>query len=94
MSFDFLDATALVVYVLCAVTSFTCAVLLLRAYRAARARLLLWSGLCFAGFFVNAVLVIVHLRVVPATDLSVWRALPSVAGLACLLYGMIWEAER
>ena len=35
------------VYLLCFLTSFACAVLLLRSYRASLARLLLWSGLCF-----------------------------------------------
>jgi hypothetical protein len=88
------DDLALVVYVLCALTSLTCSVMLLRGYAASKMRLLLWSGLCFTGFFLNNVLLIVDVRLVPAVDLSVWRSLPSVLGLACLLYGMIWETER
>lgn len=86
-----LDTVALAVYLLCAVTSLLCAVLLLRSYRTSRVRLLLWSGLCFIGFFINAILVIVDVRVLPMTDLSVWRSLPTAVGLACLLYGMIFE---
>ena len=37
------------VYILGALTSLLCSVLLLRGYASGRKRLLLWSGLCFAG---------------------------------------------
>jgi hypothetical protein len=80
------------VFVLCALTSLACAVLLLRGYFRTRARLLLWTGLCFTGLFVNNVLLIVDSRT-PNVDLSVWRSLPAVAGLALLVYGLIWEAD-
>ena len=40
---------ATVVYLLCALTSLGCALLLLAAYRRERARLLLWSCVCFGG---------------------------------------------
>ena len=83
-----------VVYVLCALTSLACAVLLLRGYRRTRARLLLWSGLCFLGFFLNNVLLFVDLRVVPEVDLAIIRLVPAVAGVALLLYGLVWEADR
>lgn len=82
------------VYALCALTSLACAVLLWRGYRQSRTRLLLWSSLCFTGFFLNNVLLIVDVRVVPAMDLSVWRTLPVAAGLALLLYGLIWDGDR
>ena len=85
---------AIVVYVLCALTSLACAVLLLRGYRQSRARLLLWSGLCFAGLFLNNLLLIVDERVVPAVDLSVWRTIPAVVGVALLIYGLVWDADR
>jgi hypothetical protein len=84
---------ALVVYVLCALTSVACAVLLWRGYRRSRARLLLWSSLCFWGFFLNNVLLIVDVRVVPDVDLSLWRSLPAAAGLALLLYGLVWDSN-
>ena len=83
-----------IVYVLCALTSLACAVLLLRGYRRSRVRLLLWSGLCFLGFFLNNVLLFVDLRVVPQVDLAVIRLLPAVIGIGMLLYGLIWEGER
>lgn len=85
---------ALVVYLLCALTSLAVAVLLFRGYRQSRARLLLWSGLCFAGFFLNNVLLVVDLRIGPTIDLSVWRTLPAAVGLGLLLYGLIWDAHR
>lgn len=80
------------VYALCALTSLACAVLLLRGYVRSRARLLLWSGLCFVGFFVNNALLVVDARIV--FDLEVVRSLPSVVGVLLLVYGLIWESER
>lgn len=68
-----------------------CAVLLLRAYAGNRVRLLFWSGLCFSGLALNNVLLFIDLRVVPETDLSVWRSIPALFGVAALLYGLVWE---
>lgn len=84
---------ATLVYSLCALTSLACAVLLLRGYAASRARLLLWSGLCFAGLATNNVLLLIDKRLVPTVDLSLWRSLPALAGVALLLYGLIWETR-
>jgi hypothetical protein len=83
----------LVVYILCALTSLVCAVLLLRSYRRSRVRLLLWSGLCFACFALNNLLLIIDVRVLPEQDLSVVRSLPSLLGIALLLYGLVWETD-
>lgn len=84
---------SLLVYVLCALTSAACAGLLLRAWRRARQRLLLWSGLCFTGLALNNVLLVIDVRVAPQTDLSLVRTLPALVGVALLLYGFIWEAD-
>jgi hypothetical protein len=84
---------ATVVYALCALTSLACAVLLLRGYLRSRARLLLWSGLCFAGLAANNVLLLIDKRVVPTMDLSLWRSLPALAGVVVLLYGLVWETR-
>ena len=81
------------VYLLCAVTSSLCAVLLRRAYARTGTRLLLWSGLCFLGLALNNALLVVDLMIVPDTDLSTWRLVPAVLGVALLLYGLIWESE-
>lgn len=84
---------ATVVYALCALTSLACAVLLLRGYLRSHARLLLWSGLCFAGLAANNLILLVDKRVVPELDLSLWRSLPALAGVAVLLYGLVWETR-
>jgi len=82
------------VYLLCAATSVTCAVLLLRAYRRHRTRLLLWSSLCFVLLALNNALVFVDLIVAPSgIDLSLWRGATSVAGVGVLLFGLIWESR-
>jgi hypothetical protein len=81
------------VYLLCAVTSVACAVLLLRAYLRTRTRLLLWSGLCFAGLGLNNVVLVVDLILVPDTDLSTWRLVPAAVGIVLLVYGLVWDAE-
>ncbi|MCI0688144.1 MAG: DUF5985 family protein [Sporichthyaceae bacterium] len=84
---------AAAVYVLCALTSLACAILLLRAYQHRGVRLLLWSGLAFVGFTLGNMMLVVD-RVVtgPEVDLSIWRSLPVLAGLAVLVYGLVWDA--
>lgn len=82
-----------IVYTLCVLTSLACAVLLWRGYRRSRARLLMWSSLCFAGLAMNNALLIVDLRMLPAVDLSIWRTLPALIGIGLLVYGLIWDAE-
>jgi hypothetical protein len=85
---------ALSIYVLCAVTSLACAILLLRGYRHSGARLLLWSGLCFACFTLNNLLLIVDVQIGPDTDLSAIRTLPSIIGIALLIYGLVWDTKQ
>lgn len=81
------------VYVLCAVTSLACAVLLLRGYARRGVRLLLWSGLGFVGFALGNVLLVMDVVVLPEQDLTIYRSLPVLAGLAVLLYGLVWDAR-
>ena len=83
-----------IVYALCVLTSLACAVLLWRGYRRSRARLLMWSSLCFVGLALNNVLLIVDLRFLPDVDLSIWRMLPALIGISLLVYGLVWDAER
>jgi hypothetical protein len=82
-----------IVYFLCAFTAALCAALLLLAYRRGRYRLLLWSGLCFAGLTVNNAFLVLDKIAFPATDLSVPRTLIALLSMMILLYGLIWEAE-
>lgn len=84
---------AIIVYILCAATSGFCAVLLLRGYAKSRARLLFWSGLCFAGLALNNLLLVIDVRVVPEIDLSLWRTIPALIGISLLVYGLIWETR-
>jgi uncharacterized membrane protein len=82
-----------VIYTLCAAVALLCAVLLLSAWRRQRHRLLLWSGLCFAGFTVNNVILVLDKIVFLETDLSVLRTGVALVSIAVLLYGLIWDAD-
>lgn len=82
------------IYILCALTSITCAALLLRGYSRTRVRLLFWSGWCFAGLAINNILLVIDIRIGPALNLEMWRTLPAVAGVALLIYGLVWETPR
>lgn len=80
------------VYILCALTSIFCAVLLFRSYRRQRTRLLMWSTLCFAGLAINNILLVIDLVLVPtAIDLSAARILTSIVAVMLLLIGLVWE---
>lgn len=80
------------VYILGAVLSALCAVLLFRGYARNRVRLLLFCGLCFAGLAANNTILFVDRIVVPDMDLSIPRGLTGLGGMALLLYGLVWEA--
>jgi hypothetical protein len=84
---------ATAVYVLCGLTSAACALLLLRAYGRRGARLLLWSGLGFVGFAVGNLMLVVDLVILPDRDLVLMRSVPVLAGLAVLIYGLVWDTQ-
>jgi len=85
---------AAVVYFLCALTSLTCFVLLFRAWRATRARLLFWSALCFAGVTLNNMLLVIDRVFLPTTiDLSLWRLSVALGAVLLLVFGLVWEEE-
>ena len=84
---------AAMVYILGALTSLACAALLLRGYSRGRKRLLLWSGLCFAGLALSNLLIFVDLIVLPGRDLYLWRLATTGVAMALLLYGLIWESN-
>lgn len=82
-----------IVYIVCALASLACTMLLLRGYALSGVRLLLWSGLCFVGLTVNNVVLVVDLLVLPEIDLRILRIGASLGAIAILLYAFIWEAE-
>ena len=84
---------AAMVYILGALTSLACAVLLLRGYSRGKRRLLLWSGLCFAGLALSNLLIFVDLIFLPDRDLYLWRLATTGVAMALLLYGLIWESN-
>ena len=80
-------------YILTCLTTLLCAILLLRAYFRVRRRLLLWSGLCFAGLSATNLLLVFDKLVFTTVDLSPWRNGLSLLSMCVLLYGLIWNAE-
>ncbi len=84
---------AQIVYILGALTTWLCAVLLLRGYARGRRKLLLWSGLCFAGLTVSNILLFLDLVVVHDIDLYLWRLGSAALAMVLLLYGLVWESE-
>jgi hypothetical protein len=81
------------VYVLCAVMSILCSVLLFRGYSSSRNRLLLWSACCFAGLALNNLLLLIDLVMIRDVDLALLRAFTAIGSLAVLLFGLVWESK-
>lgn len=82
------------VYSLCLVTSALCAILLFRAWKRARSRLLLWTAISFACFGLNNLALVADLVVFPQIPLWPLRLMTNLAGLGILLFGFVWEADR
>jgi hypothetical protein len=83
------------VYILCALTSAACALLLLRGYKRSGHRLLFWSGVCFVLLFVNNAMLVLDKVVYPGPqlDLSLIRSAVSFLAVGTLLYGLVWESD-
>lgn len=84
---------AAIIYLLCALTAFACAFLILRSYLRSRLRLLLWSGLCFCGLFITNAMLVLDRLVIPEVDFSTWRLVVTLVALLPLLFGLIWVEE-
>jgi hypothetical protein len=76
-----------------AVTALLCAGLLYRGYRRTNVRLLWWSALCFLVLSVENMILFVDFFVVPNTNLVVLRQSIGAAGVACLVFGLVWGTE-
>jgi hypothetical protein len=83
-----------IIYVLGTFITLLCCIMLLRGYARGRRKLLLWSGLCFAGLTVSNALLFVDL-VLLANDVSLHLVRLATAALAMslLLYGLVWEGD-
>ena len=55
--------------------------------------LLFWSAACFWLLSANNLLLVLDLIVLPNMDLAVPRALLSVAAVATLLFGFVWNGD-
>ena len=82
-----------IIFGLCAAVALICAYLLISAYRRQGHRLLLWSGLCFAGFTANNTLLILDRLVFVDVDLSIYRTGVALASITVLIFGLIWDAN-
>lgn len=83
-----------IVYVLCAVTSLGCTILLINRYRKARISLLFWSAVAFLAFTITNILLFVDLVMVRGVDLSVIRNSITLAGVLVMVYGLVTEATQ
>ena len=82
------------IYGLCACTALACTLLLLRGWLRTRHRLLLWSGLCFAGLTANNVLLVLDKTLLSETDLSTWRLATALVAVLLLVAGLVIESDR
>ena len=81
------------VYILCAVTSLGCAVLLWRGYRRSRLRLLFWSALCFGILAIPNGILILDMVVFPDVYILPIRSAVTQVALLVLLFGLIFESD-
>jgi len=81
------------VYIVGALVTLICGILLLRGYVRTRTKLLLWSGICFLGLALCNGLVFVDLVMLPETDLYIARLATAAVSMMILLYGLVFEGE-
>jgi hypothetical protein len=81
------------VYMLCALLSIACAVMLFRGYRVSKTSLLLWSSVSFALIALINMFLFFDMAIVPELDLHgpFWRNLLGAFAGSVLLVGLIWE---
>ncbi len=84
---------AVLVYLLCAFTSAACAAFLLREYRRARSRLLLWTSLAFVTLTLSNVLIFLDFVVIDSVSLALPRAGTAWLATSILVFGLIWDAD-
>jgi hypothetical protein len=82
---------AIAVYILCALASASCAVILISSYRKSRQEFLLWSGACFVGLAWNNLFLLCDYIFAPEMDFSIARNLSGALGTAFLIFGLLWK---
>lgn len=80
-------------YLLTIFTTLLSSILLLRAYARVGTRLLLWSGLCFAGLTLDNILVLGDMVLFPSIDLYTYRLASAAVAISLLLFGLVWERQ-
>ena len=88
-----MEAFKVMLFLLAVLTSLACTILLYRAFRETRLRILLWSALCFVCLTINNLVLFVDFIVLPSVDLRLLRSLSALVGMIFLLYGFIRESE-
>ena len=79
---------------MCFLTSSTCAWLLGRGYLRTRARLLLWSSLCFLLLAGSNLVLMLDVLIFPDINLRLGRLLLSLSAVLVLLFGFVWDLEE
>lgn len=77
------------VYILCALSSSLCTILLYRHYARTRLKLLFWSATAFLCFTLTNIVLFIDLVLVPTIDFTLWRSILTLVGVVVLLYGLI-----
>ena len=89
-----MDTFKFVLFLLAALSSFACMVLLFRGYARTGVRLLFWSALCFVCLSINNALLFIDTIIFPTqVDLRIYRLGAALLGILALLYAFIWESE-
>ncbi len=81
-----------VVYLLCAITSFSCAALLFRANRTRPSKLLFGSAVCFIGLFLNNLLLVIDLVFLPDVSFAILRSATAAIAVSILVFALVWDA--
>ncbi|HWB02324.1 MAG TPA: DUF5985 family protein [Verrucomicrobiales bacterium] len=81
------------IYILCILTCFGCAFLLMRAFRRNKARLLFWSALHFLILGFANIVLFLDMAVIREVELLPLRTGLTLVAVLVLLYGLIFEAS-
>jgi hypothetical protein len=81
------------IYLLCTASALVCCVLLFRGYHESSARLLFWSGLCFATLTLENFVLFFDKIVFLQIDLWWVRTSLTLLSLFFLLYGLVWKTK-